>query len=120
MKRNLFPSHKSEHGYAFPYILFIISIFLLFTFHQLALYDLNRRTTYNQIEQYKLHTIYRMATNAFSKNMSVELPVTYSFPYGEAKLESTSINGNIAYYLVKMRTDKGAYQRQTFQRQYPK
>lgn len=75
--------------------------------HTINQYEVNQQISSLDIEQYRLHTLYRMANRHFDLEEIKPVETTYNFPGGNVKITYQNNIGKIVYYLVEITTLEG-------------
>ncbi|MFC4404222.1 hypothetical protein [Gracilibacillus xinjiangensis] len=116
MRKSYRQYNKKEEGYIFPYLLLIITLLMLFLMNEIRLYEVNQQTVLSHAEQYRLKSLYRLASNQFELEEKRPDRTLYSFPDGEVEITYQNSTDNEANYIVGITTLEGSYQQKIIQK----
>ncbi|RCW65379.1 hypothetical protein [Saliterribacillus persicus] len=107
--KNYFILMNKQQGFIFPYLLFIISIIILITFHQLANHQNQALSFKLELEQYQLESLHYFAYNYIQANKDDFLSEeTLIYPNGKITIIEKERRNNQSVYDVKTETSQGS------------
>ncbi|RKQ37785.1 hypothetical protein [Oceanobacillus halophilus] len=99
MKNQLY-TMTNQRGFMFPYVLFIITILLIFVTSSINFYRNDIQLTQQYLEHIRVETLFQMGREKYKQNItnsesiSPSSEVTYEFPDGNVTILTKKIDGD--------------------------